>query len=354
MQITHVRAVLLFLALVAAVAVPGVGQERVPTEAVANPLMGTVVLDAPFSADAITTVRETIEDGTQVERVGTARLYRDRAGRVRVEQTIAGRDAPAADRQIRVTVWSPLLVASDEMLGTNPPDGPEMVYWLDEATRTARRGPRFAAAITVGGQDTFALPLGGIRFLVFHRHNRSMGAGGLDDAAIERASLGRERVEGIDAVGYRVTRTIPLWPAGNRPIELVDERWESPELKLVISSRSIDPRTGVIEYRLTNIHRTEQPSVLFELPADYTFAPPDPTSLWITLQPRESGRESGRFPGLLGARSEVARASPRQSVGTGMGRIDEARYFLLMRAVTSSRFNWASENDGSSRRASRN
>jgi len=256
MQMTHVRGVVLLFGLVAASAATGVGQERVPTEAVANPLVGTAVFDAPFSADAITRVRQTFPDGTQVERAATARLYRDRAGRVRVEQTIAGRDAPAADRQIRVTVWSPLLVASDEMLGTNPPDGPEMVYWLDEATRTARRGPRFAAAITVGGQDTFALPLGGIRFLVFHRHNRSMGVGGLDDAAIERASLGRQRVEGIDAVGYRVTRTIPLWQAGNdRPIELVDERWESPELKLVISSSSIDPRTGVVEYRLTNIKR---------------------------------------------------------------------------------------------------
>jgi hypothetical protein len=115
-----------------------------------------------------------------------------------------------------------------------------------------------------------------------------MGMDRLDDAAIERASLGTQRVEGIDAVGYRVTRTIPLWHAGNdRSIELVDERWESPELKLVISSSSIDPRTGVIEYRLTNIKRTEQPSVLFELPANYTFAAPDATSKWITIEPVE-------------------------------------------------------------------
>jgi hypothetical protein len=288
MQMTHVRGVVLLFGLVAASAATGVGQERVPTEAVANPLVGTAVFDAPFSADAITRVRQTLPDGTQVERVATARLYRDRAGRVRVEQTIVGRNGSAADRQIRVTVWSPLLIASDEMLGRNPPDASGLVYWLDDARRTARRGPRFAAAITVGGRDTFALPLGGVRFLVFDRDNRSMGMDRLDDAAIERASLGRQRVEGIDAVGYRVTRTIPLWHAGNdRSIELVDERWESPELKLVISSSSIDPRTGVIEYRLTNIKRTEQPSVLFELPANYTFAAPDATSKWITIEPVE-------------------------------------------------------------------
>ena len=198
---TQVRVVVLFLflGLGAASAAPGVGQERVPTESVANPLVGTVVLDAPFSADAITRVRQTRPDGTYVERVATARLYRDRAGRVRVEQTIAGSNASAADRQIRVTVWSPLLIASDEMIGRNPPDASGLVYWLDDATRTARRGPRFAAAIAVGGLDTFALPLGGVRFLVFDRHNRSMGVGSPDDA-IERASLGRQRVEGIDAL----------------------------------------------------------------------------------------------------------------------------------------------------------
>jgi hypothetical protein len=39
---------------------------------------------------------------------------------------------------------------------------------------------------------------------------------------------------------------------------------------MVISSRFSDPRTGVVEYRLTNINRTEPRADLFTVPADYT------------------------------------------------------------------------------------
>jgi hypothetical protein len=58
--------------------------------------------------------------------------------------------------------------------------------------------------------------------------------------------------------------TIPVGVFGNdRPFEIVDERWESPELKMLIHARSTDPRTGVVEYRLTNIRRAEPPANLF-------------------------------------------------------------------------------------------
>jgi hypothetical protein len=45
----------------------------------------TTVLDAPFSAEAITTVRKTLSNGTVRERMVTARYYRDSRGRVRAE-----------------------------------------------------------------------------------------------------------------------------------------------------------------------------------------------------------------------------------------------------------------------------
>ena len=46
--------------------------------------------------------------------------------------------------------------------------------------------------------------------------------------------------------------------------------WESPELNMLISSRFSDPRTGVVEYRLTNISRSEPRADLFSVPSDYT------------------------------------------------------------------------------------
>jgi hypothetical protein len=55
----------------------------------------------------------------------------------------------------------------------------------------------------------------------------------------------------------------------NRVREMTDERWESAELQLLVYSRHSDSRS-LIEYRLSNIRRHEQPAHLFEKPADHT------------------------------------------------------------------------------------
>ena len=73
------------------------------------------------------------------------------------------------------------------------------------------------------------------------------------------------------AEGTRSTVTIPAGVIGNElPIQSVSERWYSPELQTIVMTKRSDPRFGETVYRLTNIQRTEQPSSLFEVPADYT------------------------------------------------------------------------------------
>ncbi len=64
--------------------------------------------------------------------------------------------------------------------------------------------------------------------------------------------------------------TIPAGQIGNeRPIEVVSEHWYSPELQMVVMTRTADPRTGETVYKLTGISRGEPPRSLFEAPADY-------------------------------------------------------------------------------------
>jgi hypothetical protein len=93
--------------------------------------------------------------------------------------------------------------------------------------------------------------------------------GGANNAVKE--SLGKQNIEGVEAEGTRTTVTIPAGEIGNeRPIEIVSERWYSPELQLVVMTRNSDPRSGETTYRLTNISRTEPAKSLFEVPADYT------------------------------------------------------------------------------------
>ena len=72
------------------------------------------------------------------------------------------------------------------------------------------------------------------------------------------------------AAGQRTTVTIPAGQIGNdRPLEISDEQWVSPDLKVLVLSRHHDPRTGDVEYRLTNVSRAEPASDLFTVPADY-------------------------------------------------------------------------------------
>jgi len=83
--------------------------------------------------------------------------------------------------------------------------------------------------------------------------------------------LGTRLIENISAVGRLTRTTIPAGQIGNdRPIEITDERWESPDLRVVLLSRHHDPRTGDVDYRLTGIQRTEPTAALFSVPSEYT------------------------------------------------------------------------------------
>ena len=87
---------------------------------------------------------------------------------------------------------------------------------------------------------------------------------------VNREDLGTQTIEGVSANGTRTTFTIPVGQIGNeRPIEIVDERWFSKDLQMVVMTRHSDPRSGETVYRLTNINRTEPDHSLFEVPGDY-------------------------------------------------------------------------------------
>jgi len=47
---------------------------------------------------------------------------------------------------------------------------------------------------------------------------------------------------------------------------IVDERWESNDLQILIYARHSNPLTGVVEYQLSNITRAEPPSHLCRVP----------------------------------------------------------------------------------------
>jgi hypothetical protein len=236
-----------------------------------------VIRDSPYSGEATTTVTQVLADGTRIERVTVTRVYRDGAGRVRREQTVLGLGGlvPREEELSFVLIVDPVAAVS---------------YTLDPKARTARRAGVPAIEGNRGGlppprsspgaRGSIMAPLApppppppppppGVGEEVNAR-GRGQGRGPGNVANVPQP-LGTRQIEGLEAVGTRRVEVIPVGRIGNdRPIEITDERWESPALRILVQSRHSDPRSGIVEYRLANVSRAEPSHDLFVVPSDYT------------------------------------------------------------------------------------
>ena len=110
------------------------------------------------------------------------------------------------------------------------------------------------------------------------------GRGAAGTGATKTEQLGNMFVEGVQAQGTRTTTTIAAGDIGNeRPINIVDERWYSPDLQMTVMTKHSDPRSGETNFQLKNINRSSPPPHLFEVPSDYT----------VTTGGRGGGRSGG-------------------------------------------------------------
>ncbi|HZG54086.1 MAG TPA: energy transducer TonB [Pyrinomonadaceae bacterium] len=158
---------------------------------------------------------------------------------------------------------------------------------LQQAAVEAARQWKFAPtqlsgnAVKVSGTISFNFTLpkegeaaageGAMRVLIPSRAHEGEGHIRMSGAKPVKESLGKQTIEGVEAEGTRTTITFPAGMMGNeRPINIVSERWYSPELQTVVLTKHSDPRFGETSYRLTNINRSEPARTLFEVPSDYT------------------------------------------------------------------------------------
>lgn len=247
------------------------------------------VAGAPYSAEAITDVVQTLSDGNRIVRQNKAQISRDGNGRTRREEGFAMFgplvNGPRGNELRNVQI-------SDPTTGT--------MVMLDLQSRTAHRMPaprlmlrnKIAGVIANGGVNAgnnvekfeMAVPpppppppppgamAGAMGSVMFSRVEAIAGMPA-EKPVVE--SLGTQFMEGIAVEGTRTTLTIPRGQIGNElPIQIVSERWFSPDLKVLLMSRQSDPRFGETTYRLTNLNRAEPSPQLFEIPADFTVIDP--------------------------------------------------------------------------------
>jgi hypothetical protein len=281
-------------------------------------VMGNVVKGAPYSADEITETLQVLADGTRISNQSQVSVYRDGEGRVR-------RESPAG-----ITIMDPVANVSYSLnpktmtatkstmgrtvlaftMGRAAGESSDMAYIITsgsagsaelvakqeaEAKAQALMGPsldklkaELAASqetMIVNGNPANAQTTAALKEqldIAVARVSKTT------ENSIKLESLGQQVMQGLTAEGTRSTTTIETGAIGNdRPIQIVLERWYSPELQTTIMTKRTDPRTGEETFHLNNVRRGEPGADLFMVPPGYQLPEPPTT----TLVPRKKAQE---------------------------------------------------------------
>ncbi len=251
-----------------------------------SPVMGKVIKGAPYSATEITESLQVLADGTRISHQNQVTVYRDSEGRVR-------RDTPE-----RITIFDPV---AGESYTLNPKAMTAVKSAMgsvvaDGRGRGAAGGGTFTSTYSYTGISTAPPVTVSVRTgadeadqtkaaLEKMKVEAQMRDGivalktQLDQAQADFVTnksrpamedLGQRVMEGVTAEGTRTTETIEAGSIGNdRPIQVVNERWMSADLKTPVMTKHTDPRTGEETFRLTNVQRGEPGYDLFMLPPGY-------------------------------------------------------------------------------------
>lgn len=252
-------------------------------------LGGKVVTGKPFSATEVRRTRQTLGDGTHIDKSEKDKYFRDSEGRTRIEQqngstviitdpstgataetsngksrvmmtrgafSIAGSAAGAGAGSGSGFAFTTAPSSSGEKTVTITANGPELhtelhTEMLDKikAETTATNRVR----VMSGTQDVFTRGV-------------AMPLTLLDKGAAE--DLGDQMINGVMARGTRNTITIPAGQIGNdREIKVISERWFSNDLGVLIKSTNNDPRFGETTFELMDILQGTQDPILFQMPS---------------------------------------------------------------------------------------
>jgi hypothetical protein len=206
---------------------------------------------APYSALMEITLLQTLADGTHIEsKQQITQFYRDSHGRHRTEmkQPFFG-PTGAQEEFLR------------DIMITDPVDC--VVYKLDVSTHVARRHIYAPDEMNPAGpttEQTNAVKQPALPAVPEEMRPKT---------STER--LGTDTIDGFLVEGKRTSTTYPAGSQGNdRAIVVTGESWRmSVEPKLVILSKTSDPRSGETTLRFTNIQLGEPSPDLFQVPSDY-------------------------------------------------------------------------------------
>lgn len=209
------------------------------------------ILGRAFSGTEVRASRQTLPDGTHVEHSDTSRFYRDAQGRMRDEGTrYAVLFDPIGDATYTLHL-------KDKTYDQFPAGG----------------GKQLTTIAAYGNSNDIDSPgiTGPVQKVKWGSH---LPYHAEFVTHVDTVQLGPQTINGIACKGTRVTMTIPAGAIGNdREIHVVNERWYSDDLMVLVKSSNNDPRFGTTTYELKDVKRGEPDPWLFRVPDGFTRTP---------------------------------------------------------------------------------
>ncbi len=282
-SMAHAQAIGGIIGAVPSQAPPAPGTRATITFGSAPPIAMRPVTGAPYSADEVSEQLQTLADGTHLsQRYVQRKIYRDVDGRTRVERPAFPPNAPNAPQPPTV------IEITDPVAGYR--------YVLDTQNKVAHRQamPELSQGGAVRGQvmggggggrltapplppppppaPGEAAPRVAPAIVATDSVHLSMTPNGAPSSVPKFTSetLATQTIDGVLVEGRRSTMTYAVGTIGNdREIVTTNESWMSPDLGILVMSKSSDPRSGEHTFRLENLSRNPPDPALFTPPADY-------------------------------------------------------------------------------------
>jgi hypothetical protein len=254
---------------------------------------GALVKGAPYSGEAVTEFVQTLADGTRITRKSISKMARDSEGRTRNETGGAAAGPVGFEVEPIVVINDPVaksliyLYEREKRASRVPMMRMEVTRF--EAIRTekgrADRDVVFQRAVPPPPPPPPGSPTAGVA--VNYAYTAVLVQPGGKEA--ERESLGKQVIAGVSCDTTRITDSIPAGQIGNdREIRVFTETCVSPELKITLVSRTVDPMNGETIFRMASLSRAEPSKSLFQVPAGFTVdeapAPPPTPGIRIRKQ----------------------------------------------------------------------
>lgn len=241
------------------------------------PYAAPTVPGAAYSGEEVNERVQTLFDGTHItQTMPGRRVFRDSQGRTRSERflgapgtsdgpTLVEITDPVAGFQYTLDVQGKV---AHRFALPQPSNQPQAGIRVNNAAGVEVRSGSIASAMIAPLPP--AGPDGRAGVAVVMDRTGAAASSRQPRPDVKTESLGTQTIDGVLCEGRRMTTTYPTGSQGNdRPIVVTQETWMSPELKTTVLSKTSDPRSGEMTFKILDLSRTEPDASLFQPPPDY-------------------------------------------------------------------------------------